>query len=323
VRDQPAQVHTAFESWIPRALAVRLFAASGLTLESAKKAARRRDFQPMPLDGALSADFEARTEEITTYNVVGRLEGTRYPRETIIYTAHWDHLGIGPPDSAGDRIYNGAIDNGTGIAQLIEQARAFAAEPRTERSILFLALAAEEKGLLGSEYYAAHPLYRLSRTVAVLNTDALGVFGAAHNFSIAGTARLGLVDDLIEEGARQGRTFTPDPHPEAGGFFRSDHFPFAKAGVPAISFKPGNDLVNGGTERGEAVWRDYTDRRYHQPADEWSADWDLSGLVQDSQLLHSLGRRLANSREWPNWNADSEFRTVRERTAEERKQADE
>src|SRR5207302_1589133 len=156
--------------------------------------------------------------------------------ETVIYTAHWDHLGIGQPDSNGNRIYNGAVDNGTGLAQLIEQARAFAREPRTDRSILFLAVTAEEKGLLGSEYYATHPLYPLAKTVAVLNTDSMGVWGRERDFSIAGTAKLGLLDELIAEGRRQGRSFTPDPHPESGGFYRSDHFSFAKQGVPAISF---------------------------------------------------------------------------------------
>ncbi|MEO8547064.1 MAG: M28 family metallopeptidase, partial [Sphingomicrobium sp.] len=318
VRANPAATHTPFESWIQRDLAVRLFQASGLDFEAARAAARRKDFRPVPLKAALTANIAAKVATITSHNVVGLLRGKRYPDETVIYTAHWDHLGIGKPDANGDKIYNGAVDNGTGLAELIEQGRAFAREPRTDRSIVILAVTAEEKGLLGSEYYATHPLYPLGKTVAVLNADSLGVWGPARNFSIAGTAKLGLLDDLVQEGARQGRTFLPDPHPESGGFFRSDHFSFAKVGVPAISFKSGNDLVTGGMARGEALSADYTTKRYHQPDDEWSADWDLTGLAQDAALLHSLGRRLANSREWPTWSDDSEFRSVRDRTESER-----
>jgi Zn-dependent M28 family amino/carboxypeptidase len=241
----------------------------------------------------------------------------------VIYTAHWDHLGIGKPDATGDTIYNGAVDNGTGISQLIEQARAFVRGPQPERSVLFLAVTAEEKGLLGSEYYATHPLYPLAKTVGVLNTDSMGVWGPEKNFSISGTAKLDLLDDLIAAGNQEGRYFTPDPHPESGGFYRSDHFSFAKQGVPAISFKPGNDLVNGGVARGEALASKYTAERYHQPADEFNAGgtWDFRGMAQDGYLLHLVGERLANSREWPNWSADSEFRATRDKSAAERANA--
>jgi len=318
VRDNPAATHTPFESWIQRDLAVRLFQASGLDFEAARAAARRKDFQPVPLKATLTANLTANTATITSHNVVGLLPGKRHPDETVIYTAHWDHLGIGKPDANGDAIYNGAVDNGTGLAEIIEQGRAFAREPRTDRSIVILAVTAEEKGLLGSEYYATHPLYPLGKTVGVLNADSLGVFGPARNFTISGTAKLGLLDDLIQEGARQGRTFQPDPHPESGGFFRSDHFSFAKVGVPAISFGSGNDLVTGGVARGEALSADYTTKRYHQPDDEWSPTWDLTGLAQDAALLHLLGRRLANSREWPTWSDDSEFRSVRDKSESRR-----
>jgi Zn-dependent M28 family amino/carboxypeptidase len=249
------------------------------------------------------------------------LPGTKYPDETIIYSAHWDHLGIGKPDASGDRIYHGAVDNGTGVSQLIEQARVFAHEPRTQRSILFLAVTAEEKGLLGSGYYAAHPLYPLAKTVANMNVDAWIPDGLQKNFTIRGTARLGLADDIIAEGKRQGRYFTPDPHPETGGFYRSDHFSFAKVGVPAVSFSEGLDLVNGGTTRGEAIAQDYNAHHYHQPSDIWRADWDWSGVAQNAELLHQVGLRLANSREWPNWSADSEFRATRDQTANERASA--
>jgi Zn-dependent M28 family amino/carboxypeptidase len=201
---------------------------------------------------------------------------------------------------------------------LIEQARAFAKGPRPDRSVVFLAVTAEEKGLLGSEYYAANPLYPLSKTVGVLNTDSMGLNGPEKNFSISGTAKLDLLDDLIAEGKKQGRYFTADPHPESGGFYRSDHFSFAKVGVPAISFKAGNDLVNGGTARGEAIAREYTEKRYHQPDDEFQSVWDFRGQAEDAQLLHMLGERLANSREWPNWSSDSEFRATRDQSGADR-----
>jgi Zn-dependent M28 family amino/carboxypeptidase len=181
-----------------------------------------------------------------------------------------------------------------------------------------LAVGAEEKGLLGSEYYVANPLYPLAKTVGVLNTDSMGVWGPARNFSIAGSARLELLDRLIAEGGRRGRSFVPDPRPEAGSFYRSDHFPFAKEGVPAISWRAGNDLVNGGVERGTALSDDYTAKRYHQPDDEFDPNWDFSGMVQDAQLLHAVGYDLANSNAWPNWSADSEFRATRDQSAPQR-----
>jgi Zn-dependent M28 family amino/carboxypeptidase len=318
VRKNPAADHPLLEGWIQRDLAQKIFAASGLDIEAMKAAAKRKDFRPVPLKATLNTTGTAKTEVITSHNVVGLLTGKTHPDETVIYSAHWDHLGIGKPDANGDSIYNGALDNASGISHLIEQARAFAKGPRPDRSVVFLAVTAEEKGLLGSEYYGANPLYLLSKTVGVLNTDSMGLWGPAKNFSISGTAKLGLLDDLIAEGKKQGRYFTADPHPESGGFYRSDHFSFAKVGVPAISFKSGNDLVNGGTERGEAIAKDYTAKRYHQPDDEYQPDWNFTGQAQDAQLLHELGERLANSREWPNWSSDSEFRATRDQSASDR-----
>jgi Zn-dependent M28 family amino/carboxypeptidase len=318
VRANPAATHTPFESWIQQSLAQQIFAASGLNFDSAKAAARRRDFQPVPLKATLNASFTANTGVITSHNVIGYLPGKTYPDETVIYTAHWDHLGIGKPDQTGDTIYNGALDNGTGISQLIEQARAFAREPRTDRSVVFLAVTAEEKGLLGSEYYAQNPLFPAAKTVGVLNTDGGSIYGPAKNFTISGNAKLDLLDMLIAEGKKQGRYYSPDPHPEAGHFYRSDHFSFAKVGVPAISFGDGNDLVNGGVARGEALAKEYVEKHYHQPSDEWSASWDFRGMAEDDYLLHLLGRDLANSRLWPNWGSDSEFRAVRDRSASQR-----
>ncbi|HEX3675975.1 MAG TPA: M28 family metallopeptidase [Sphingomicrobium sp.] len=318
VRQDPASHHTQFESWIQRPLAVQLFQRSGIDFEQAKAGARNPDFRPIPLKATLSAQYSATPQIIESHNVVGILPGKKYPDETIIYSAHWDHLGIGKPDATGDRIYNGAVDNGTGVSELIEQARAFAQGPRPDRSIVFLAVTGEEKGLLGSEYYATHPLYGVGKTVADFNVDAWQPVGRQKNFTIRGTAKLDLVDDVIAAGKRQGRYFTPDPYPETGGFYRSDHFSFAKVGVPAISFSQGLDLLNGGMARGEALAAEYNTKHYHQPSDEWQANWDWSGVAENGELLHDVGLRLANSREWPNWSSDSEFRAARDSTASER-----
>ena len=318
VRQDPRGAHTAFESWIQRPLAEQIFAASGLNFDQAKAQAKTKAFQPIPLKATLSAQGQAQVATITSHNVVGYLPGKTHPDETVIYSAHWDHLGIGKPDDRGDTIYNGALDNATGIAQLLEQARAFAREPRTDRSVVFLAVTAEEKGLLGSEYYAQNPLFPEAKTAGVLNTDGGSIYGRAKNFTISGNTKLDLLDMLIAEGKKQGRYYSPDPHPEAGHFYRSDHFSFAKVGVPAISFGDGNDLVNGGIARGEALNKEYIDKHYHQPSDEWSTSWDFRGMAEDVQLLHNLGRGLANSRTWPNWSQDSEFRSKRDQSAAER-----
>jgi Zn-dependent M28 family amino/carboxypeptidase len=318
VRANPAASHTVFESWIQRPLAQQIFAASGLNFDQAKAAARTRAFQPIALKATLSATAQAQVSTITSHNVVGYLPGKRYPDETVIYSAHWDHLGIGKPDERGDTIYNGALDNATGISQLLEQARAFVREPRTDRSVVFLAVTAEEKGLLGSEYYAQNPLFPAARTAGVINTDGGAIYGPAKNFTISGNAKLGVLDLLIAEGKKQGRYYSADPHPEAGHFYRSDHFSFAKVGVPAISFGEGNDLVNGGVPRGEALQQEYLTKHYHQPSDEWSPTWDFTGMAQDDQLMHNVGLDLANSRAWPNWSPDSEFRAVRDKSATER-----
>ena len=318
VRANPKAEHPPMEGWIQRDLAARLFADSGLDIEAMKSAARRKDFKPVTLKARIDVRGMAKTEVITSRNVVGLLPGTTRPDQTVIYTAHWDHLGVGLPDANGDKIYNGAIDNGTGIAQLIEQARAFASGPRPQRSVVFLAVTAEEKGLLGSEYYAANPIYSAGKTAGVINTDVMGVQGPARDYSIRGNQKFGLLDILVEEASKRGRRYTPDPKPETGGFFRSDHFTLAKAGIPALSFSPGQDLVTGGVARAQAYGADYTTRLYHQPDDEWSADWDLTGMAADAELLHAVGLRLANSPDWPNWSEDSEFRAARDRSAGER-----
>lgn len=315
VRKDPKASHAPLEAWIQRDLAVDLFKASGLDLDQMKAAARRKDFKPVPLKAALSANYGVKAGTIISKNVLGRLTGAKHPDETVIYSGHWDHLGIGQPDARGDRIYNGARDNASGIAMILELARTFAKAPRTDRSLIFLAVTAEEKGLLGSEYYASNPVYPIATTAGVINMDSTIGEGAARDFTISGVARLGLLDLLTAQGTALGRTYTPDPRTEAGSFYRSDHFPFAKQGVPAISFGAGRDLVDGGKERGKALADAYTKDRYHQPADEWGADWNMTSVAPDLTLLYDTGRSLANSREWPNWSEDSEFRSIRDRSA--------
>ncbi|HXG80590.1 MAG TPA: M28 family metallopeptidase [Sphingomicrobium sp.] len=321
VRQNPGEAHVPVNGWIQLDHAKALFSNAGLNFDTLKAQAKTKAFHPVDLKTGLSVNLNAKTEVITSSNVAGRLTGTARPDETIIYSAHHDHLGIGQPDANGDRIFNGAVDNASGTSHVLEQARAFAAGPRPQRSVLFLFVAAEEKGLLGSEYYAANPLYPLSKTVAVINTDSMGIYGPAKNFSISGLVKLELLDMLVEEAKKRGKYFSPDPRPEAGGFFRSDHFPFSQEGVPAISYRSGNDLVEGGTERGNALAADYTAKRYHQPDDEWQPNFDYRGVVQDAQLLHALGQRLANSCEWPNWSQDSEFRAARDASAADRRGA--
>jgi Zn-dependent M28 family amino/carboxypeptidase len=320
VRDHPSSVHPQLEGWIQRDLAVQMFKHAGLDFDALKKQAQTRAFKPVVLKGeSLSASFKVDKSVITSHNIVGRIEGSKYPDQTVIYSAHWDHLGVGQPDARGDRIYNGAIDNATGTAALIELGRAFAHAPRPERSIVFLNVTAEEKGLLGSEYYASKPLYPLATTAGVINMDALDPHGPSRDFTISGSARLGLLDDMIADAKKFGMTYTPDSHPEAGYFFRSDHFSFAKRGVPAVSFGSGEDLVDGGRAAGRAAAKEYTSKHYHQPSDEWQSSWTFTGMARDLQLLYAVGSQLANSEQWPDWSKDSEFRAIRDKTADDRK----
>jgi Zn-dependent M28 family amino/carboxypeptidase len=319
VRTNPAADHTLVEGWIQRDVTADLFRRAGLDFDALKQQAQTRDFKPVELKGAgFSAEYAVSSQVITSHNVVGRLEGASRPDDTVIYTAHWDHLGIVAPDASGDTINNGAVDNATGTAALIEMARAFAQGKRPERSVVFLAVTAEERGLLGSEYYAANPLYPLAKTVGVLNMDALSPWGPTRDFSMAGSAKLELLDRMVADAKAWDRHFSPDPKPEAGSFFRSDHFPFAKRGVPAISFDSGEDWVDGGVAAGKAAAEDYLEHRYHQPGDEFDAAWPFTGMQRDLELLHKVGSDLANSTDWPDWAPDSEFRAARDATAAER-----
>jgi Zn-dependent M28 family amino/carboxypeptidase len=320
VRQNPAQAHAPVEAWIQRDIATRLFKGAGLDFEALKKGAQSRDFKPVELKGVtMSAHYAVDAQVITSKNVVAIREGSAHPDQTVIYSAHWDHLGVGLPDAKGDKIYNGAIDNGTGTAALLELGRAFAKGPQPQRSVVFLAVTAEEKGLLGSEYYGANPLYPLAKTAGVINMDALDPYGPARDFSISGNAKFGLLDDLVAKARTAGLHFSPDPRPEAGGFFRSDHFSFAKHGVPALSFESGQELEQGGVAAGKAHHDNYTSANYHQPSDEWQASWPFTGMVRDLGILYAVGNDLANSNAWPNWSADSEFRAARDQSAGERK----
>lgn len=319
IRERPGEVHPVLEGWIQRDAAAELMRRSGHDFEALKRAARSRDFRPVPLNARANISFPVKAEKIVSRNVIGLVPGARRPDEVVLYTAHWDHLGVAGPDASGDAIYNGAVDNATGLAALLEIARGFAAGPAPARSVAFLAVTAEEKGLIGSEYYAANAVHPLARTVGLINMDALRPTSPARDFTTSGDAPVTLQDELVAIAAARGRSYSPDPRPEAGSFFRSDHFPFAKRGVPAISFGSGQDLLDGGREAGAAWSRAYTADRYHQPSDELTPDWRFDGIAADAELLYALGRRLADSDVWPEWKAGSEFKAVREATQTERR----
>lgn len=320
VRQNPAEAHPALEGWIQRDLAVELFKRAGLDFETLKKQAQSRDFQLVELKGeTFSANYQVKNEVITSHNVVARMEGSTHPDETIIYSGHWDHIGVGEPDARGDRIFNGAMDNASGTAALVELARGFATQPRPQRSVVFLAVTAEEKGLLGSEYYASNPLYPLAKTVAVINMDGMSPYSPSRDFGIYGSAKVELLDQLKDVAKGWDIRYTPDTKPEAGLFFRSDHFPFAKRGVPALSYGAGQDWIDGGVAAGKKASDEYTAKRYHQQGDEWQADWTFAGAARDLEVLYTLGEKLANSREWPNWSPEESFRATRDASAAERK----
>ena len=311
-RADAATYHTLLRGWMQGDLAVSLFKRAGLDFETAKQQAQRADFKPMPLgDARLSAHFRVKRDRVVTRNVVAKLSGALKADETVIYSAHWDAFGIGEPDASGDPIRHGAIDNATGVATVLELARVFAAGPRPARTLLFLALTAEEKGLVGATYFAAHPLVPLESTVAVLNIEMLSPDGATRDIASWGKGRVSLETDLERVAQARGRSYSPDPNLEAGFFYRADHFAFARAGVPAITVGAGLDRIEGGVESGRKLHDEYFATCYHQPCDAWNAQWDLRGQVADVTLLYDLGAELANSGEWPQWQEGSEFKAIR------------
>lgn len=318
VRSNPAESHLLLEGWMHRDTAISLFQRSGYDFESLKLKAQTREFQPVELPNVqFSTSYQVNISSITSKNVVGKIQGTKYPNEAVVYVAHWDHLGVNTTE--GDHIFNGALDNAAGVSGLLELGRKFAHDRRPSRSLVFLAVTAEEKGLLGSEYYVSNPLHLLSKTAAVINLDILDPHGPAKNFTSAGNPKSEVLDTLKALAkSKWDIYYTPDPKMEAGRFFRSDHFSFAKLGVPALWFQSGNDWNIGGIVAGDAEAADYNAHRYHQPSDEWSPTWSFSGMARDILLLHQFGLDLANSHRWPNWSTDSEFRAIRDKTAIDR-----
>jgi Zn-dependent M28 family amino/carboxypeptidase len=305
----------AVRAWVTEKVARELFTKCGADFDAAAKSAVSRDFTPLELRGG-TATFRtpATPRRIESRNVVALLPGRdrQLKDELVVYTAHWDHLGI-DPDREGDQIFNGALDNASGCAGLLEIAQAFASAPqRPSRSVLFLAVTAEEKGLLGSKYYASHPLYPLEQTLAVVNMDGLNPFGRTRDVSSIGLGNSTLHDVLIAQAKKQGRVVTGDSEPEKGAFYRSDHFEFAKRGVPGLHFGGSVDYLDRPPGWGQMKSDEYTARDYHKPSDELKPDWDLAGAVEDLELFLALGRELCETRQWPRWNEGAEFKAVRE-----------
>jgi Zn-dependent M28 family amino/carboxypeptidase len=306
--------------WLHRDAAVELFRRAGMNFEQLKAAARQKSFVARPIgDAALSARLSTTATPVASRNVVARLRGKSHPLETIIYGAHWDANGVGLPDGRGDRIRNGAVDNAAGTATLLEIARAFGRGPRPQRSVLFIAYTAEEKGLLGAEYYAANPIYPLETSVAVLNLDPHVVLGRARSVDLIGGGRTELEQDLARVARRNGLRVDEERSPEAGWYFRSDHFAFAKKGVPALAFRAGRDLVRGGMAAGNSQIAAYNDQRYHQTTDEFDPAWDMAGTAQEGLVAFEIGRQLANSRRWPGWNEGVEYKPIRDASAAARR----
>ncbi len=299
--------------WIKDTVAERLFAAAGLDAALFEKA-NQRGFKAMPLNMGFSTSMRVQSVYDKSVNVIGKIEGSKRPDEAIIYMAHWDHLGTGTPDEKGDSIYNGALDNASGTAGLIELARAFnSLGSKPERSIVFLAVTGEEQGLLGSEYYIANPVYPAEKTVAVINIDVLNNFGATRDAVVVGLGQSELEDYLKEEVKKEGGYVVGEPSPESGGYFRSDHFNFAKAGIPALYAGSGIDLIGKGKAEGQRLKDDFISKHYHRPSDELTDDWNMEGAVQDLGRLFKVGRRLAFDTHWPQWKDGSEFKAIREK----------
>ena len=251
--------------------------------------------------------------------MVGKLTGSQHPDETVIFSAHWDAFGVGKADASGDTIRRGAVDNATGVASVLELARVCAAGPRPQRTLYFIALTAEEKGLLGVNYYAAHPLAPLDKTVAVLNMEMFSPDGPTRDIASWGRGRVSLEGDLEQAAKARGRTYSPDPNLEAGFFYRADHFAFARMGVPAITAGPGLDMLDGGVAAGKALRDTYFAQCYHQPCDRWTPQWDASGHAADTTLVYDVGVALANNRQWPSWQDGSEFKAIRSKSDAARK----
>lgn len=308
------------EGWITLDTATDLFKRAGLDYLALKVQANKRGFKAVAMQGeSLSVHAVSTVRLMDTRNVVGVIPGTKHPNDVLLYSAHWDHLGIKPDVAGPDKIYNGAVDNGYGVAMILELAEAFAHDPKPQRSIGFAFWTLEEQGLIGSAYFAQHPVWPLKNIVGVVNWDAGIAGGRAHDMDLSGNGQSELEDWLVDALKTQNRVISPDPEPEKGGFFRSDHFSFARAGVPAITPGSGEDLINGGRAAAKALRDDYLAHRYHQPADEFNPDWDFSGMVDDVMVLHTMGDTLANNDAWPNWHKNSTFRAARDKVLAKKK----
>ena len=302
----------SFEGWVQRATAKTIFELAGLDFETAKQHAAVRGFRPIPLGVTGSIEIGNEIRRIDSLNVVARVEGSEAPDEVVIHVAHWDHLGR-DESLDGDQIFNGAADNASGTAGLIELASAYSRSPRPpRRSVLFLAVTAEEQGLLGSFHYGRNPLYPAAQTVAALNMDGLNQWGRTRDLTVVGLGQSELDAAAAEVAAQQGRTLVPDPEPEKGFYYRSDHFAFARAGIPAFYADPGVEYIDKPDGYGLRKRNEYTTNDYHKVTDEVKPDWDLAGAVQDLTFLYLMGRRLADGEEWPAWSETSEFRALRE-----------
>jgi len=315
------QQRVAIEGWITTGVARELLSSAGMDFDELKKQAVKPDFRPVTLNA--KATFEARTSlrEVRSKNVLALLEGSDpvLKHEYIIYTAHWDHLGK-DKSRTGDQIFNGALDNASGTAGMLEIAEAFSKLPSPpKRSILFLAVTAEEQGLLGAKYYAENPLYPLASTLANINIDGMNQWGRTRDIVVVGSGNTTLENILQSEAAAQGRVLKDDPEPEKGYFYRSDHFEFAKKGVPALYTDSGTEYIGKPEGYGSQKREEYVTNDYHKPSDEIKADWDLSGAVEDFRLLFRVGHRVATDRTWPEWKPGTEFKAVREEMVKGRK----
>lgn len=310
----------AAEGWLSYDSAKKLFQLAGQDLEALKKAAISRDFKPVSLSAKAALSVKNTLRTIDSANVIAKLGGSdpKVKDQYVIYVAHWDHLGK-DTTLPGDQIFNGAVDNATGIAGLLELAEGFTKLPTPpRRSLLFMAVTAEEQGLLGSRYYAENPLYPLTKTVAVINMDAMNVLGRTKDVTIIGMGNSTLDDVAQAVASEQGRAVRPDPEPEKGSFYRSDHFNFAKQGVPALYLDGGIDYVGRPEGWGLQMIDKFTQENYHKPSDEVKPDWDLSGLVEDLQLLFQVGYRVANEDKYPEWKPGTEFKAKREQMLKEK-----
>ena len=302
------------EGWMTENAAKKIFSAAGITSDI-RAIARKRDFKAVPLNLNINITIQNKLKYSTSHNVIALLRGSTLPNEYILYTAHWDHLGVGKPDAKGDSIYNGAVDNASGVAAVLSEARAFAQlKDKPKRSVIFLAVTGEEQGLLGSEYYATHPIYPLSETVADLNMDALGDYGQTDDFAITGKGQNDLEDYVEDFAKRDGKKVTGDKNPGAGGYYRSDHFNFAKVGVPALDINNGARSTEHGEAWGKQQQKEYNEKHYHQPSDNYSPAMDASGMAEVANLLFNVGNKLANETTFPGWKNGSEFKAVREKS---------